>query len=312
MKKFLMAVAALACMGSVALAGPNAGGTLIAHDANLQYTNEIPDYCGLGTGIPGCECLQADVRIDGSSPDNIRVWKVYAAFCATASPRLKGMTFGVTYDPAALILTAWGNCCGDPNNGAAEFPGAGWPGRDTGTSLVFQITQTGCLTECYWFAGYAYYGAASLFCLRDNPDPVLGGNFADDSVPSLLDPIACYGCMGFEMPGTVCCPECGGVQGACCVDNICYIMTPEDCDRAGGEYLGDNSDCGPPDPCEPPPVYGACCDPETGGCTITTEADCRPPNVWHPEWTSCDPNLCPQPPNPVEATSWGQIKANYR
>ncbi len=44
----------------------------------------------------------------------------------------------------------------------------------------------------------------------------------------------------------------------------------------------------------PVPPTGACCHPD-GSCTLTCVHDCLPPNVWHGEWTSCDPNLCPQP-----------------
>ena len=45
-------------------------------------------------------------------------------------------------------------------------------------------------------------------------------------------------------------------------------------------------------PCPTAPLR-ACCDLATEGCTITTEADCGPPNMWHGDWTSCDPNQCP-------------------
>jgi hypothetical protein len=97
------------------------------------------------------------------------------------------------------------------------------------------------------------------------------------------------------------------------------------------------------------PPTGACCTP-AGDCTLTTEAGCPPPNVWHGEWTSCADNPCPQlrvccvgqecfvvyaedcalmggvfhpewntcgPPNPCAATpsgpdTWGGVKNMYR
>lgn len=39
-----------------------------------------------------------------------------------------------------------------------------------------------------------------------------------------------------------------------------------------------------------------CCDPMTGGCDLRTCDPCLELNrEWHPEWTSCSPNPCPQP-----------------
>jgi hypothetical protein len=45
----------------------------------------------------------------------------------------------------------------------------------------------------------------------------------------------------------------------------------------------------------PVPPEGACCDVD-GSCTLTCEHDCPVPSTFHPEWTSCVPNPCPQPP----------------
>ncbi len=47
--------------------------------------------------------------------------------------------------------------------------------------------------------------------------------------------------------------------------------------------------------CPPTLEGGACCNPATGVCMISTEADCVPPAVWHAEWLACSPNPCPQP-----------------
>ncbi len=44
-----------------------------------------------------------------------------------------------------------------------------------------------------------------------------------------------------------------------------------------------------------PQPQGACCNPTTGTCTITTSLECVAPNVWHGEWTTCEPNPCPRP-----------------
>jgi hypothetical protein len=45
-----------------------------------------------------------------------------------------------------------------------------------------------------------------------------------------------------------------------------------------------------------PAPTGACCDLETGDCSIETEMVCLEMGwEWHPEWGSCRPNPCPQP-----------------
>jgi hypothetical protein len=44
-------------------------------------------------------------------------------------------------------------------------------------------------------------------------------------------------------------------------------------------------------------IPGACCNPSTGGCTLTEQSSCLAPSIWHGEWTACSPNPCPQPPS---------------
>ncbi len=57
-------------------------------------------------------------------------------------------------------------------------------------------------------------------------------------------------------------------------------------------HSADANSNGIPDECE---TAGACCTP-AGACSMTAQADCLSPNVWHGEWTSCSPNNCPQAP----------------
>jgi hypothetical protein len=49
--------------------------------------------------------------------------------------------------------------------------------------------------------------------------------------------------------------------------------------------------------CEPNPCpqLRACCDAATGACTLVLQAACAAPSNWHGEWASCEPNPCPQP-----------------
>lgn len=306
MKKFLVAVALLACVGGVAFAGPNQHGTIFVHDANLVYTVDTASYCGLGT--PPASCEGADVQVNGAAdPSVAAVFKVYAAFCPESQPRLKGIAFGVYYD-APVRIVAYGNCAGDMNNGAAEIMGPNWPGNGTGTAVIFQNTMTGILSEIYWFAGYNYYAEPGVFRLGPHPDPVLGGNFVDDSIPAQQDPIAGYGSLGFDVPGQTACPDpaaCGGgpVLGACCYpDGHCEYVEQSQCGT--GDWR-EGVPCEPDNPC-PPPDTAACCIGEE--CTVTTRDDCA--GNWLPEFESCDPNPCVE--TPVHESTWGQIKANYR
>ena len=41
---------------------------------------------------------------------------------------------------------------------------------------------------------------------------------------------------------------------------------------------------------------GACCDPRTCACTVTTQADCQPPDLWLGPGTNCTPSPCDCPP----------------
>ena len=186
----------------VALAGVNAGGTMILHaNTTIQYTTNTTNYCGQ-SGLTACSSATASVP---ASPSVTTVFYALAAFPDPSSPRLKGLTFGIQYDHSKFELVAHGPCAG------TEQPGAGWPGSGTGTSLAWNTTQTAGLVEAYWFAGHVYASPDSCaFILTPHPDPGLGGKFADDSVPSQLDSIADYGRLGFGVAGYRACPSTGG------------------------------------------------------------------------------------------------------
>jgi|GEM_PF-1190125 len=79
--------------------------------------------------------------------------------------------------------------------------------------------------------------------------------------------------------------------GACCFTyGYCSVCTQDKCEYHGGSYQGDGTTCNP-NPCPQP--TGACCNPTTGDCTVTTRVNCS--HTWHGEWTTCDPNPCPPP-----------------
>jgi len=333
MKKFLLAVAVL-CIGTMAFAGPNAGGTLILHNAGLvSATNNSSTPCPQGAALTSCAA--AVTRVDGT---DFALLKVFAAFSSTASPRLMGVAWGVHYD-ANIAIESLKNC------GDFEIADGTWPASDTGNSVTFNIVQTAPLTVVYVFSAYGD-GNPGTMCVRDNPDPLTGGNFGDDVVPANLDPIAGYGCMGFATNGSVVCPYEPPQPGACCDPQTaaCTFILEADCLapltwRAGV--------CEPVNPCPLPPS-GACCDPVTGACTYVPQVQCVTPLIWHAGITCTPNNPCPQPgaccdmtlqtcamvmqgdcvsplvwkggnctPTlclvvPVQHSSWGQIKNLYR
>jgi hypothetical protein len=295
MKKFLMALAVLALVSAPAMAGPNANGTLLAHDTGLAYTVDSTSYpsdppvCGENGGT-------VDAQID---LDFIGVWKIYAAFPDGSSPRLKALPMGATFS-AQVFVVAGG--LPDPVNDF-EVPQGGWPTvSGGGTGVSFGVVKTALMNECYWFGGYGY-GAPGVFQIA--PHPVQPMLFIDDSVPPQEDPIVALGSLGFGQEGNIACPGTGPVEGACCFPNgDCQLLLPDACLGAGGAVVGGPCD---PNPC-PIPQEGACCVEED--CFIYTESACiAAGGQFLGVGVSCDPNPCVIP---VEETSWGQIKANYR
>jgi hypothetical protein len=295
MKKALLAAAALLLVGGVAMAGVNAGGTLVAHHAtSTVYCADESPYCGVDVAA---DCASGVARIDTEGPV---VWHVMAAFPASSNPRLAGITFGITY-AGGFGLAGQGNC------GDFELPSALWPASGEGTAVTWGTAQTSHYTQVYWFAGYAYfstYGAGS-FDLGVGP---LGGDFADDSVPSETDPIEDFGSLGFFQDGSSPCP--GDITiGACCdpATGDCSIEEEMACLDLGFDFDGAAS-CDP-NPCTPPPT-GACCL-QDDSCLVVTAADCAAVGgVYLGDGLGCDPNPCI--PVPTHETSWGQIKNTYR
>ncbi len=193
----------LVLLPTLVLAGPNAGGVLFL-DAD---TTAVADssYCGVA---PLATCSLSVVTLPMWNPTNT-VFRVWAAFPPDSSPRLVGLTFGISYDPVKFVLSGYGTC------GDFELVGPGWPGSGSGTSMLWDTAQTSNLVEAYWFQGYAYsYVDGDTTSLALIPHPDQGGYFADDNKPSALDPIAAYGAIGFRTVGKLPCPtDQGGQNG---------------------------------------------------------------------------------------------------
>lgn len=266
-----------------ASAGPNAGGTLLLHyDAELLSTHDQSSWCSF-FDLPSCE--SAVVEVPGTQT---AVFFVVAAFPTDAAPRLSGLTFGVQYPYPAVAVVNYGNC------GDFELADAGWPASGNGTSVTFVAPRTEALNAVYWFSAYNYYGLPSGFSLI--PHPTQGGNFADDSIPAILDPITNYGSLGFGRPGFAACPGGPIAMGACCFpDQSCQMLPPYECIHDGGVYLGNDVPCDPL-PCAAPPPQGACCYPNAV-CVLKTLAECEQTfGVYYGDGTVCSPNPCPGNP----------------
>jgi hypothetical protein len=185
----------------LALAGPNEGGTLILHaNPSLAFTIDIQDYCGLAA-LDSCSAAVTSVPWD---LEKRVVFHVLAAFPPGSQPRLRGLAFGIDFDSTKFILAGHKTCAD------FEIPNGGWPGPGSGTGQSWTTaTQTGLLTECYWFVGYNYSAtyAADSTTFSLIPHPLQGGVFVDDAEPAAVDTIAGYGRLGFGMAGTVPCPN---------------------------------------------------------------------------------------------------------
>lgn len=292
MKKALLAVAALSCMGSAALAGPNAGGTLIAAlSVGTVYTTDNTGYCGSSTTT---DCGGAVTSHTGDQP---AVINVIAAFPGAA--RLAGLTFGVSYSAGVVLLEQ--AACGD-----FELPDGSWPASGSGTAVTWSSAQTAQLIEAYYFAAYNYYGGAETLALT--PHPTQGGNFADDDVPSNIDPIAGFGIFGFNTSGQAPCPA-GERPGACCFpDGSCAVLFAADCQAGGGVFQGEGTTC--EGVVCPTPATGACCIGED--CIVLTADECAARGGdYQGDDVPCVPGeTCVIVPT-IES-SWGAIKNNYR
>ena len=194
--------AAFVLAPALATAGPNAGGALVLHvNESIVYSDGV-DYCGQ-SGLNTCQEARVTMPVDSESAV---VCFVVGAFASGSSPRVKAVAFGIDYDVNRLALTDQGPC------GGFELPTADWPRPGEGTALVLDSASEAPLVEVYWFAAYVS-DAGEPTSLEVVPHPIQGGQFADDSVPAVIDPIEDYGRLGFGEDGYLPCPGSGAPDG---------------------------------------------------------------------------------------------------
>ncbi|MBM3318898.1 MAG: hypothetical protein FJY75_13705 [Candidatus Eisenbacteria bacterium] len=233
------AVGLLVLCGARAVAGPHAGGIVLAHlNPAIEYTSSVSSYQGM-SGLEECKKAIVEGRVDA---ERAQVWFVLASFENSRGPvNLGGAGFGFgDYDGSRLQFSGFGPC----NDGFLELPSNGWPGPREGTALVFQDPRRRDVEELYWFASYAY----GIVTVPLAPAPHFpSSQFASRDTPPVEDEAEDFGSIGFGTPGY---NPCGQVsaRGACCLFSRCAQMTRDECEGRGGRYLGDNTACFP-DPC---------------------------------------------------------------
>jgi hypothetical protein len=185
--------------GGSALAGPNAGGVLVVHDAGLNPT------CDPIILNPVPQCSTVDNTLDPLlfwCP----TWKVYAAFPTNSRPRLKALRWGIDWTQSALIQA---HAAPSPDPQAVVVQATpGWPGRGTGVDMTFDTVRTAEVVELYCFVGYAYYHEQLQGTIwSTTPHPTGPTVFRDDSDPLVEDPIADFGTIGFGVAGYTPCAQ---------------------------------------------------------------------------------------------------------
>ena len=249
MKRLLVCLAVLTIAPAPAWAGPNETGAIVVHNTGVAWTTDL----SLPPASPVPRCVEINSEIPmGSAPYDQSmplVWKVYASFPVSSSPRLKGCGWGVsmTNDGAGQIVILGNDA---PSPAVLYITSAGWPGNNTFIRMSFTDgVRTDAVNELFWFGGYAYAGTAGepqSFAIIPHSTPS-NRFFFDDAVPANADPIAGYGTLGFGQPGVLPCVDCIlPCASACChPDGTCAMLTPDGCQAAGGTYLGGDTICTP-------------------------------------------------------------------
>ena len=181
---------------SMAWAGPNEDGLLVFHtDDDIVYTSDGVETYGSPI-FPLCtseECplppedpCWADI-LDAIQPwssrgDFVATFWLIAIFPPDACPRVSGASFGVWQTEDREVTFVDLGPCGD-----FELPYDDWPQNNSGTAVTFLVPQQARAIRLYWFAAYSYYGPTEigLTAFPGEQSPL----FADDSVPSVLDPV---------------------------------------------------------------------------------------------------------------------------
>lgn len=232
-------------------AGPHAYGVILPHIApGLEYSFGA-SYDGQ-SNLRDCEDAIVRGEVSSGEDEAAQIWYVMAAFPESPGPvDLGGIDFGFEdFDACNIEFVDHGPC----NDGFLTLPSDSWPGPIEGVALLFKFARRTEVVEIYWFATYVY-GPASIELGPDRTrrmGPI--GAFVDTGVPPEEDEIYDYGILGFGEDGynPYGSPD-GDVEGACCVDDMCCVVSRQECEALGGDYQGDRTDCFP-NPCRGEPI----------------------------------------------------------
>lgn len=309
MKQLLWLLAVLGLTASVASAGPNAGGVLWVHDTNITFSSDIPLP---PVSTPPTDSSNVDNNQTLSDGVVNRFWKVYAAFPAGSSPRLKTCGWAIQFPDANTSAESYVSVTGGD---APNADGAGtdfWIG-DLGfpTESGGQIGQsfpTGprrtLVVELFWFYGFGYHVAGDFpaFSTAQHSAP-LNRVFGDDATPTNEDPIMGYGSMGFGAPGFTPRPTSDPLAACCSFPPnvlpgdstvVCRMRRHSACiDTVNVRVWHQEWFSCDPMPCPPP--TGACCYTD-GRCSVTNPQSCsNGGGVFQGNFEPCTPNPCPVP-----------------
>lgn len=229
---------------------------LVVHDAGLTCTADG----GPPPASPAPTCASVDHGLPRGLPPFAEgyVWKVYAAFPQSSSPRLKALCFGAIFPPEVTVLA------GGAEDDVFELPTAGWPHYSGyGVMMSFLNRRTDTMVECYWLAGYGDGGEWQLI-----RHPTRMNVFVDDTVPPIVDQIMALGSIGFGEPGGTYCPDDVHIGACCFADGGCTILEEPVCTTSGAMFRGVGFACDP-DPCR----AGACCF-GNDQCLVLDEEEC--------------------------------------
>ena len=299
MKQLLWFLAVLGLTASVASAGPNAGGVLWVHDTGVSASTDAITW-----PAKPADCLAVDTEMPvyNALPGTpvSRYWKVYAAFPAGRSPRLKSVGWRTVFtDNAASAYTYVNVTSGvipDEDGAGTDFFIAvdGFPLANEGK--IGQSFPTGPRTATvntlFIFGGFGYNAGGAYAPPTWSVAQKVGDDlFGDDQVPANTDKIMGYGTLGFGAAGTAPCPTNDPDAACCAPEGTCTLTKVAAC-VAPSVWHGDWYVC-TPNPCPIP--TGACCYPN-GTCLTPTESQCNlGGGVYMGNFVLCDPNPCPAP-----------------
>ncbi len=304
--------------------GANAGGYLFlyANDA-IRYTSDQSDYAGLSgvecapdESCPPYDDVGCDARLAQAGSgyvsyltDTTIVFWVIAAWSPNTCPRMKGAQFGIDYDPDEVSIVSHGTDASFELS--TSHAGLEWPAPKTGTALSWDQAQTAPCKEVYWFAAEVGSNPSEIM-LAPHPAGNTWPTFADDSVPSALDPIDGDCLMGLGVAGSLggeCHEHFGGDDGACCLPGgTCEFIDRETCIAGNGIFDGSQYGC-VVSFCSSVAV-GACCLSSEDACVLRTGEDCQAATgSYYGDWTACEPLFCT---TAITRESWGAIKHRYR